>query len=151
MKKSVWGPIIWQFLHVLSIKIKEEYFLLNKQKIIALVLSICDNLPCPSCASHARGYLKKIGFTNIKTKEHLIKSLWSMHNEVNTSNKKHQFEYDNLIETYTQYNFENCAIIFFKSMSKMNYGDKMMIYSFQRRQFLKNYVPLIRNNLQWFD
>lgn len=151
MKKSVWGPLIWRFLHVLSIKIKESEFFINKEKIINLVLSVCDNLPCPSCASHARGYLKKINFINIKTKEHLIVSIWKMHNEVNKANKKPSYDYDKLINSYQDYNFEKCAINFFKAIQQMNYGDKMMIYSFQRRQFIKKYVSTIRDNLHWFD
>lgn len=151
MKKSVWGPLIWNFLHVLSIKIKENEFLNNRDIIINFIFSICDNLPCPTCASHARGYLKKINFNFIKSKEHLIKSLWSMHNEVNKQNKKEEFKYENIFEVYSKYNFENCAILFFKSMSNMNYGDRMMIYSFQRTKFIQKFVPIVRNNLHWFD
>ena len=59
MKKEVWGPCIWKTLHVLTVKIKEEYFSTQRQKLIDIIFQICNNLPCPMCASHAQGLLRK--------------------------------------------------------------------------------------------
>lgn len=151
MKKSEWGPMIWDFLHVFTLKIKEKEFIENKKVIIELLFGVCDNLPCPNCASHARGFLNKIRFSQIKQKEILIKAIWTMHNEVNKKNKTPFFEYDKLNEVYMHKNFEQVAIHYFKSLSKMNYGEKMMLYSFQRQRFVKKFVPIIRDNIKWFS
>ena len=151
MRKSVWGPIIWLFLHTFSIKIKEKKFDENLILIKEFIYSICDNLPCPYCSSHARGYLNKVNFKNIKKKDDLIKVLWSMHNEVNVNTKKPKLEYNDMLKLYENNNFEKCAIIFFRSFQNMIYGERMMLYTFQRRKFIKKYLPIIKDNIDWFN
>ena len=151
MKKSEWGPIIWDFLHVLSLKIKDAEFLENRKTIIELIYNVCDNLPCPHCASHARGFLNKIKFTHVKSKDAIIKVLWTMHNEVNQQNKKPTLEFEKLNDIYLHKDFEKVAIHYFKSLSKMNFGEKMMLYSFQRNNFVKKFVPIVRDNIHWFS
>ena len=151
MRKGVWGPIIWKFLHMISIKLKESEFNKNKEIIIDLILSICNNLPCPACSSHARGYLKKHNFKHINTKENMIKILWSMHNDVNVRIKKQKIEYDDMLKIYENEKIEPCAITFFQSFSRMNYGERMMLYSFQRKKFIEKYLPLVKDNIKiWF-
>ena len=57
MRKTVWGPLYWNFLHNLVIRIKnEDYMKENKYKIIN---GICNHLPCPLCSSHAKAYIRK--------------------------------------------------------------------------------------------
>ena len=53
MKKEIWGPAIWKILHVFTIKLKDEFFLKEKQTILSFIFGICHDLPCPYCSQHA--------------------------------------------------------------------------------------------------
>ena len=74
-----------------------------------------------------------------------------MHNEVNQQNKKPTLEFEKLNDIYLHKDFEKVAIHYFKSLSKMNFGEKMMLYSFQRNNFVKKFVPIVRDNIHWFS
>ena len=56
MKKSVWGPCIWKTLHILTIKLKDEYVDVQIKELKEIIIHICNNLPCPLCSSHANNY-----------------------------------------------------------------------------------------------
>ena len=50
MKKNIWGPCIWNTLHILSIKVKESSFEKIKDELIDIINQIISNLPCPICS-----------------------------------------------------------------------------------------------------
>ena len=103
MKKSEWGPIIWKVLHCITIKIKDEEFPKEREQIIWMITNICSNLPCPQCASHASGIIKKHRLKDVKTKAELIKFVYSMHNVVNKRLKKQTYPFND-IQHYDQFN-----------------------------------------------
>ena len=151
MNKTIWGPFIWRFLHLISLRIKDEYFESEKSNLIQYILCICDNLPCPHCSSHALVFLDKYKLKFIKTKEHLIKLLYLMHNDVNKSLNKPIIEEEKLYEIYKPYNFEFFALNYFKLNKSIHSGEKMMIYSLRRKQFLKDFYEYMKNNIYKFD
>ena len=151
MKKEVWGPCIWKTLHVLTVKIKEEAFSTQRQKLIDIIFQICNNLPCPMCASHAQGLLRKYNVKNIKTKAGLMKIVYEIHNEVNKRLKKQPYVYDNLISQYSSINTRDTLIDYYEKNKTMKFGEKMMLYSFKRKLFLRLFKDYIRNNIQYFD
>ena len=151
MNKTIWGPFIWRFLHLISLRIKDEYFESEKSNLIQYILCICDNLPCPHCSSHALVFLDKYKLKFIKTKEHLIKLLYLMHNDVNKSLNKPIIEEEKLYEIYKPYNFEFFALNYFKLNKSIHSGEKMMIYSLRRKQFLKEFYEYMKNNIYKFD
>ena len=151
MNKTIWGPFIWRFLHLISLRIKDEYFESEKSNLIQYILCICDNLPCPHCSSHALVFLDKYKLKFIKTKEHLIKLLYLMHNDVNKSLNKPIIEEEKLYEIYKPYNFEFFVLNYFKLNKSIHSGEKMMIYSLRRKQFLKEFYEYMKNNIYKFD
>jgi hypothetical protein len=111
MSPSYWGPNTWIFMHTLAAKIKEESFPIIGVNLITVIIRICNNLPCPECAQHAKEFWSKVKITNIKNKSDLINVLYVFHNSVNKRRKVPPFRYENLsiydnkniIETYNAF------------------------------------------------
>lgn len=151
MKKEEWGPCIWNLLHCITIKIKDDKFSEEKNNIIKIINNICNNLPCPMCAAHATQILIKYKFEKIDTKERLIKVIFFLHNEVNNSLKKKLYSYNNLIDKYSKYNFIDVLNKYYSIMNKSNYNEKMMLYSFHKKKFLVEYKKYFLNNIKQYE
>ena len=63
--KEIWGNNIWYLFHGIAHKIKEDEFLNNKENLIFIVKTICNNLPCPECSIDATNMLNKVDFSKI--------------------------------------------------------------------------------------
>ena len=108
MSPSTWGPPTWVFMHTLAEKIKEESFPVIGHQLILILMQICNNLPCPECASHAKNFWSKVKTDNIKNKIDLINLLFVFHNMVNKRKRLPPFKYEslqyyqskNVIDTY---------------------------------------------------
>lgn len=150
MKKSVWGPITWKLLHCIAIKIKDEHFDDQRVKILEVITKICAHLPCPYCASHASSLIAKHKMHSIQKKEHLVNFLYSMHNDVNKRLRKPIFEREKLIQ-YENENFRDALIKYFEMNQSASYSEKMMLYSFHRREFLILFHKYFTENIQKFN
>lgn len=150
MKKAEWGPLIWKVLHCITIKIKDEEFPKERTKIIHMITNICSNLPCPQCASHAVGIIKKYKLKDVTTKDDLIKFVYFMHNLVNKRLKKKIFPFEN-INIYEQYTTTDVLTEYFNKNINEKYGEKMMLYTFHRKAFLKEYSAYFRSNISKFN
>lgn len=151
MKKAIWGPCTWKVLHVLTIKIKDTVFEKEKDGLLQLIHSICANLPCPQCSSHAVGLIQKYKLKYVKTKAQLIQLIYKLHNEVNKRTKKKEYKYEDVIPTYTALNTKELLNDFYMKFISMNFGEKMMLYSFRRKLFLQNFKKYFKEHLDCFD
>ena len=79
MSPSNWGPPTWFFMHTLAEKIKDESFPIVGQHVIMSIIQICNHLPCPECAQHAKEFWSKVKISSIKTKTDLINVLFVFH------------------------------------------------------------------------
>ncbi len=59
---KLWGNSTWLLFHTISEKIKDDYFLKEKNNILNYITNICYNLPCPDCSVHATNFIKKKKF-----------------------------------------------------------------------------------------
>jgi len=146
MSKSVWGPATWTMLHCLVLKIKDDATNINDLKI--LITSICDNLPCPYCASHAKSTIQKSNFSKIQDILTLRVFVFQLHNIVNERLKKPKMEYSEHLERYKNVNLIDVINTFIKAYNN-NSGTTMMLYSFHKKQvinqlraYFKNYASL---------
>lgn len=150
MKKSEWGPIIWKVLHCITIKIKDEEFPKEREQIIWMITNICSNLPCPQCASHASGIIKKHRLKDVKTKAELIKFVYSMHNVVNKRLKKQTYPFND-IQHYDQFNTKAVLSDYYNMNIKSRYSEKMMLYTYHRNEFMKRFYTYFNSNISKFN
>jgi hypothetical protein len=133
MSKSVWGPATWSMLHCLVLKIKDDAN--NIEDIKILIRSICDNLPCPYCASHAISIIQKSNFSKIQDILSLRVFVFQLHNKVNEKLKKPQFDYSQHLEKYKTYKIVDVINTFIATYNN-NSGVTMMLYSFHKKQVI---------------
>ena len=90
--RMTWGAPTWTFFHVLPEKLSNKNFIKNKDGIIRLITTICNNLPCPYCREHAAAYCKLLIDNKINTKDKLKNELFIFHNNVNKRINKKVFD-----------------------------------------------------------
>lgn len=96
MSPNQWGPPTWLFLHTIAEKVKDESFPIIGRQIILNIIQICNLLPCPECAQHAREFWSNVTISNVSTKTDLKNLLCFFHNTVNKRRKVPGFKYENL-------------------------------------------------------
>lgn len=149
MSPSTWGPSTWIFMHTLAAKIKESSFQTIGPNLVFVLIQICNNLPCPECAQHAKQFWAKVKTANIKTKTDLINLLFVFHNMVNKRKQNRQFKHEslnfyntrNIIDTYNAFSRN------FNTKGNMN----LINESFHRNMMLSSLRTWMMTNIQHFD
>ena len=149
MSPNYWGPSTWIFMHTLVAKIKDSSFPIIGSKLILILIQICNNLPCPECAQHARQFWSKVKTNNIKSKDDLINLLYVFHNIVNKRKNLHPFKYENL-SNYETKNIIQTYNTFSKNFN--THGNMSLINeSFHRNMMLSSLRSWLMSNLTHFD
>ena len=149
MSPSYWGPSTWVFMHTLAAKIKETSFPVIGPSLILVLIQICNNLPCPECAQHAKEFWSRVKTSNIKTKDDLINLLFVFHNTVNKRKQLPLFKYEN-IQYYKTKNIVNTYNTFsrnFNTRGNMN----LINESFRRNIMLSSLRAWMMLNLSHFE
>ena len=149
MSPSYWGPSTWIFMHTLAAKIKETSFPVIGPNLILVLIQICNNLPCPECAQHAKEFWSKVKTANIKTKDDLINLLFVFHNIVNKRKQLQPFKHENIsyyktrnvVHTYNSFSRN------FNTRGNMN----LINESFRRNIMLSSLRTWLMTNLIHFD
>jgi hypothetical protein len=136
-------------MHTLVAKIKEDSFPLIGPNLIMILIQICNNLPCPECAQHAKQFWLKVKTVNIKTKSDLINLIFVFHNMVNKRKQLPAFKHENLqyyetrniVETYNTFSRN------FNTRGNMN----LISESFHRNMMLASLRTWIMGNLIHFE
>ena len=149
--RITWGKPTWTLLHILAEKIKPEYFSMIKADIFSNIFTICNNLPCPSCAEHATKYISALNFNIITNKEQLKDVLFRFHNEVNLRKGYRQFAKEDLNVTYSSKNTIAVINEFMIHFDKKNMSSKMTANNFHRSRAVYKLKNWFIQNLQFFN
>lgn len=149
--KSKWGEPTWFLFHTLSVKIKDSEFAIIKDELLNTIYSICINLPCPTCANHAKMYLDGINFNTIQTKEDLKKMLFSFHNIVNKRKGYAIFPYEKLDEKYSLAITNNIIRNFMFHFSDKNRSAKLVAGDLLRIRLCEVLKQWFNKNIHSFD
>ena len=74
-----------------------------------------------------------------------------IHNDVNKRLKKDLFKYELVEPTYSVIDLKESLGNYYDISVNQKYGEKMMIYNFHRKAFLKNFKKYIQKNIIYFD
>ena len=149
MSPSIWGPPTWNFLHTLAAKIKEDKYREMAPQLFFFIQKICANLPCPESSQHARGFLGKIIFKRVETKQDLIRLLCIFHNNVNRRKAKPAFSMEH-IGKYSQNNLIHAYNQFISAYNTRG-NMKLLADSFQRRLLVQEFKKWFIQNLHNFE
>ena len=97
-----WGPPTWILFHTLAYKLKESEYKTLGPVLFNFITQVCHNLPCPTCAEHAKTYINRLmkDTSFITNKKLFINALYIFHNDVNERIKKPMFKYEDLTSAY---------------------------------------------------
>jgi hypothetical protein len=149
--KMKWGTPTWLLLHTLVAKLKLEHFDEIKSSLISIVKTICINVPCPICSTHAAQYIKKINFNSIQTKEDLQMFLFNFHNDINTRLKSPIFSKNELIQKYSTGQLINIFNNFMANYKVKNYAVRLIADNMYRDRVMINITSWFKVNLQKFE
>lgn len=151
IKKIIWGEPFWNLFHLIAEKVKESDFPKVRSDVLRIIFSICSNLPCPDCTTHAVHYLNNINFNNIQTKEQLKNMLYMFHNEVNTRTHRPLFPRDQLDEKYSKGIFLPNLDRFFHFFSMKHNNARLISNDIFRVRLTKNLKEWFQTNLHCFE
>jgi len=149
--KIRWGPPTWFLFHTLAHKIKEEHFSKLKNELLANIVTICRNLPCPKCADHASDYMSKINIGTIQNKEDLKNMLFKFHNDVNLRTGAPLFEYNQLYDKYNSAVTINIVQNFFVFFKDKSFNVTAIANSMHRERLTVALKGWFHTNIQYFD
>jgi hypothetical protein len=146
-----WGPSIWFLFHTLSYKIKDSEFSRLKIELLDLIKSICVNLPCPTCASHATQYIQRLNYNTINNKDNLKMFFFNFHNDVNNRLGTTLFLLSDLDAKYENANTINIIKNFISVFQYKNKGFHMIANDMQRQRQTEIYKDWFNTNIDSFD
>jgi hypothetical protein len=149
--KILWGPPFWFFFHTLAEKVKPELFYENRDAIFGIVREICNNLPCPTCTSHATQYLNNINFNAIQTKQDFVMMLFEFHNSVNKRKNIPIFPYSELQPKYEKAIFINIVNHFMHFYKIEHRVIRLMSEDLYRRRSAKSILDWLHANQHIFN
>jgi len=151
MKKQVWGNATWFLFHTLAYKLKPE-FTSEVPIIFNHIKTICDNLPCPECQSHATNFLAHVNVPLIiSSKDNLINFLNAFHNNVNKRIGNKQISINEHDTLYSSANTYNVINYFLSIMDQNINNEKLMMMSFHRKRYVKILRNYFTNNIHKFN
>jgi hypothetical protein len=149
--KMAWGKPTWTFLHILPEKINDANFGIVKDSIIRVIVTICNNLPCPTCSDHAKQYMKNVNWTSIRTRDDLRKMLYNFHNDVNKRKGYAEYPFDNVKSTYSIIDFKQVSHEFMGRFQRRVYAVNLIAQEMHRQGQIKIIRQWILDNFKYFQ
>jgi hypothetical protein len=146
-KKMVWGEPVWFFFHTMTEKMIPENFAEIKVGFLNVIYMICTNLPCPTCAKHAKEHLDSTNFNAINTKEQLKIFIFDFHNIIN---KQKGFQIMTLEELNAKYVLANTRLIiynFMQTFAKSNKNIHLIADDLHRQHIVAHIKIWLNNNI----
>ena len=149
--RITWGAPTWYLFHTLAEKVREDTFPVIRKELLNIILTICINLPCPECASHATRYLNNINFDTIVTKQDLKDMLFRFHNSVNTKKNFPLFSQSELNSKYALANTVAIIQNFFQAYDKYSSYSKLSVNFLYRSTSITNIRAWFTSNMVHFN
>ena len=106
MSTSIWGPLIWNSLHIISFNYPVNPTKEDKKHYKQFILTLQNILPCKVCRDNIVKNLKKVNFNDdvFKNRHTFSLFIYKLHNCVNKMlNKKVKISYEEVRERYEHF------------------------------------------------
>jgi len=150
-EKMRWGAPTWYLFHTLAEKVKDEAFPIVRKELLNIIVTICSNLPCPDCASHATKYMNGINLDSIQSKQDLKDMLFRFHNSVNSRKNFPLFSQSELDNKYSLANTVAIIQNFFRVYDRSSSSSKLSVNFLYRSTSISNIRSWLTLNISHFD
>jgi len=109
---SVWGPMLWSYLHTMSFNYPNEPTAENKKHYRDFVLNLRHVMPCKFCRMNLVKNFKDLPLTmeHMKNRETFSRYIYNLHELVNKMlNKQSGLTYENVRDRYENFR-SRCTI-----------------------------------------
>ena len=93
MRPSVWGPILWNTMHIVSLGYPDTPTQEMQAAASSFYQSLSFLIPCPICRTHYAAHLKSTPPAT-ESKTALVEWVWTIHNKVNLDIGKREVSFD---------------------------------------------------------
>ena len=149
--KMLWGKPTWFLLHMMAEKIQDHRFQEIRSEILNIIFLICSNLPCPTCATHAKQYLEGIKYQWIHSREQLKQMLFIFHNEVNKRKGYEMFTTHDLDSLYSKANPQVIIQNFMVEFNRKNKSVRLLADDLNRQRIIDTLKIWFNQNIIYFD
>lgn len=146
----LWGKPTWHLLHTMAEKIQNIPFSNNRSEILQIIYTICINLPCPTCAEHAKEYMIKHKLFQIMTKNELKMFLFKFHNSVNVRKHMPIFDEQNLTQ-YARAIPKNIIEHFLIAYNRKSKNIRLLADDMHRENITTYLKGWFQRYIQYFD
>lgn len=102
MSPSVWGPILWSTMHIVTLGYSEMPSDQEKKAAVEFFDSLVYMIPCPICKEHYKMILEKYPVENaVGNRTELANWVFMIHNKVNEQLSKPQITMQQFINNLT--------------------------------------------------
>lgn len=100
MSPSVWGPILWKTMHIVTLGYPEKPTEHDKKAAVDFFESLVYMIPCPICKEHYKMTLEKHPIASATgSRTELVTWAFVIHNKVNEQLQKPQLTLEQYIQT----------------------------------------------------
>ena len=110
MRPSVWGPILWHTMHIISLGYPNEPDESTRQAAASFYRSLSFLIPCPICREH---YTKQMQTSPPATesKQALVEWVFMIHNQVNKKLGKVEISFDAFQAHMESLSYESSTVV----------------------------------------
>ena len=146
-----WAPPTWILFHTLAFKLKESEYKTLGPVLFNFITQVCHNLPCPTCAEHAKSYINRLmkDTSFMTNKKIFINALYIFHNDVNERIKKPMFNYEDLLKMYQG---KNLIHVYNNFVQNFHSGGTLTLINqnFHKKRILSAFKTWILANIRSF-
>ena len=133
MDPNRWGPHLWFYLHTISFNFPDNPSHLEKTQYLDFYNSLGNTIPCEKCRNHYAAHLQN-NPPRLENKDSLIKWTIDLHNQVNKTLGKREWNYDEAVDAYRKF-FKGQSYplnhLDYTSNSKIIEGNKKVVVGVQ--------------------
>ena len=132
MRPSVWGPILWNTMHIISLGYPEEPDNTTQQAAASFYRSLSSLIPCPICREHYTKLIRVIPPAT-ESKDALIKWVFTIHNQVNNELGKAEISYDAFMMHMESLSYESSSTLPMATGIAIGIGISVAVYYMSKK------------------
>jgi hypothetical protein len=145
---SVWGPMLWSYLHTMSFNYPTEPTPENKKHYRDFVLNLRHVMPCKYCRMNLVKNLKELPLTvdHMKNRETFSRYIYNLHELVNKMlNKQSGLSYEDVRDRYENFR-SRCTIEKLGERSSASLDPQTPPLKFKNGITKEDKVPMLNTN-----
>jgi hypothetical protein len=142
MLTTVWGPMIWSYLHCMSFNYPNCPTAQDKKKYREFILQLQYVLPCGKCRKNLKKNLKKLPITMavMESRNTFSRYVYELHEVVNTMlGKKSNLTFEDVRETFEHFR-ARCVVSTKPDITTIENGCVQPLYG-KKAKCIVNIVP----------